>query len=169
MIKHFNAFVFESAQLNKYCSLIHQLMESPNYVTFPGLYQNKAYLIKDEPTYPVVIILSDSTSVYMDDANRELLAKILQSVNIALPKAKVINVQNLDDSLQQPIPLPARAVISFGVDFASIGQNLNPEPYQAQPHEDKVYLKADSLHEIAQDKQKKISLWQALKAMFTDK
>jgi len=144
-------------------------MESPNQVTFPGLYQNKAYLINDERTYPVIIVLSDSSSVYMDDANRELLAKILQSVNIPLSQAKVINVQNLDDSIQQPIPLPSQAVISFGVDFARIGQNVDPEPYSLQKHEQKTYLKADQLHEIAKDKQKKISLWQALKTLFTNK
>ncbi|OJJ22345.1 hypothetical protein BKI52_06585 [marine bacterium AO1-C] len=105
----------------------------------------------------------------MDDADQELLGKILQSVKITLSTAKVINIQNLDAILQQPIHLPSTAVIGFGVDFASVGQNISPELYTLQKEGDKVFLKADRLPEIAQDKQKKILLWQALKEMFSSK
>lgn len=144
-------------------------MENPNYVTFPGLYQNKAYLLKEDHQYPVVIIVSDSSSVYMDDADRELLEKILQSVNISLLKSKVINIQNLDASLPHPITLSSSNIISFGVDFSTIGQNISTEHYVLHEHKDKVFLKADTLQDIAKDKQKKMALWQALKALFANK
>lgn len=144
-------------------------MENPNYVTFPGLYQNKTYLLKEDQQYPVVIIVSDSSSVYMDDADRELLTKILQSVNITLLKAKVINIQNLDASLSHPVALPSPCVISFGVDLSTIGQNISIEHYAVQEHNEKAFLKADTLQDIAKDKQKKIALWQALKTLFADK
>ncbi len=144
-------------------------MESPNYITFPGLYKDRTYLIDDNRTYLVVIVLSDSTSVYMDDADQELLAKILKSVNISLSKAKVVNIQNLDPSISSSLPLPSDKVISFGVSFSDIGQNFSPDLYALHPHEDKVFLKADELNTIAQDKQKKILLWQALKEMFASK
>ncbi|EAY31568.1 hypothetical protein [Microscilla marina] len=141
-------------------------MEYPHAVVFPELYQNNAYFIDEQRTYEVAIVLADNTTVYIDEAQRELLAKILQSVKLSLLKAKVINVENFDPTAPPQLIFLSEKVISFGVDLSSYGHLLNAEKYQVTPLKEHQYIMADTLGEIAEDKQKKIQLWQGLKQMF---
>lgn len=144
-------------------------MEAPEFVIFPDLYKNKTYLIDENRLYLVTILVDDATSVYMDDADRELLEKILQSVNISLAKAKVVNVQNLDTIAIEQFSFPAPKVISFGVDLFQFGYQIDKQNYELTTIDEQMLLTADPLSVIAKDKQKKIQLWQALKQMFADK
>lgn len=141
-------------------------MEQPHISIFPDLYKNKAYLL-NQPDYAVTIVLADSSTVYIDEADQELLSKILQAVNISLLKAKVINVKNFDAAFPPLLDFSSEKVISFGVDLSQFGHNVNPENYQVLAHNDKTFLIADELAAIAKDKQKKIQLWQALKQIFS--
>lgn len=142
-------------------------MEHPHAVVFPELYKKSAYFVDEERVYEITIVLADSTTVYIDDTNRELLAKILQSINLSLLKAKVINVENFDPTAPPQLTFPSSKVISFGVDLSSYGHLLNAEKYQLVSLKNTSYLMADTLSDIAQDKQKKIQLWQGLKQMFS--
>lgn len=144
-------------------------MEAPGFIIFPDLYKNKTYLIDENRPYLVTILVDDATSVYMDDADRELLEKILQSVNISLAKTKVVNIQNLDTVVMTKFSFPAPKIISFGVDLAQFGYQATPRDYELSTINEQTFLTADPLFVIAKNKQKKIQLWQALKQMFTDK
>lgn len=144
----------------------NKIMEHPHAVVFPELYKNNAYFVDEERVYEVSIVLADSTTVYIDDANRELLAKILQSVKLSLFKAKVVNVENFDPTAPPQLVFPSDKIISFGVDLAPYGHLLNTEKYQLSTLNDKTYLMADALSDVAEDKQKKIQLWQGLKQLF---
>ena len=99
--------------------------------------------------YPVCII-----SAELNEEEKKLLAAILNAIK--LDHTKVQYVKTYRD-------ISSQMVLVFGEMPEAQGLPL----YKAVPHDDKTFLIADELSAINQDTQKKRSLWNALKQMFS--
>jgi len=129
----------------------------------------------DSPTYTplgenkrqILLLVEEVEEHYISPSNRELLEKILQSVQLTLDDVNVVNVA------QAPTPdlVASEMVFSTCISFG-----MPPEAWQFcnffkkyevdRDDNGQAYLWADSLTEIAEDVEKKKLLWLSLKSLF---
>lgn len=96
----------------------------------------------------------------------ELLSKILQAVGLSMNSVGLVSSEGLlGRSLEEFNALNAHTVIKFG----RIQHPINSLPintYQVHTEEETEYLFADSLSQIAENKELKSKLWNNLKILF---
>ncbi len=103
----------------------------------------------------------------MPASDGELLQKILQAVGVVGEQSICVDIDKQPYSLhyfkQQYAP---HYVIGFGIKPADVGLQFQLPPYHPIALLGVQFLFADALSVIANDKQKKVILWNCLKAMY---
>ncbi len=115
----------------------------------------------------ILLLVEEVGEQYISQPNRELLEKILQSVQLSLDDVYLVNV------LQAEAPDSVEGGIKF---YTCISFGMPPEAWQFcnffkkyevdRDNNGQAYLWADSLTEIAEDVEKKKLLWLSLKSLF---
>lgn len=132
------------------------------------LLKDDVYVIVENKRYPLLVLVEDTKSPFLEEKNEELLEKILQSVGIKVPETRLLNTAHLlpEDGFDSFQELPSKRVLSFGVDLKTLGLNLSLKKYELKTQDNITFLLADTLPEIATDKEMKKKLWQGLKQLF---
>ncbi len=113
---------------------------------------------------PLLVIVNQP-----DEAEQELMKKILQSVKHSLDSIQLFDISSgaafpSDVFFSQQI---TRKVLSFGVAMSRVDPTLLVFPYQKKIHRDIEFVVTDSLSTINMNaKDEKRMLWAALKEMF---
>lgn len=105
------------------------------------------------------------------------LAKILSAVQLDLSKdSSLIQLQPNEKMQLSQIKktYPSKYLISFGLEPKRLGLHFDIVPYKALQHQEIIYLFADDLIDIYEErqaggKQKSGALWKALQAIFLNK
>ena len=116
----------------------------------------------------VLVLFENPQDETLPKSQEVFLGKILHAVNLNFDDIALINVAGLEDALMEQINhFNAFINISFGVKNPIILFKPHTVPYKIFRESDKVFLLADDLAEIENEKEKKVSLWNSLKSLFT--
>ncbi|MGB3183330.1 MAG: hypothetical protein WBB45_18210 [Cyclobacteriaceae bacterium] len=95
-----------------------------------------------------------------DQEQRDLLKKIMASVNITGKDVAMTDVTSLQDPASLP---PHKLLISFGVENPLLFGGSVPQPYEIVKIEHQSFVLADSLSILCQEVSAKKNLWETLK------
>lgn len=107
------------------------------------------------------IVLAIDTPPNQDQ--RDLLKKIMASVNITGKDVAMTDVTGLTDPASLP---PHRLLISFGVEDPLLFGGEVPVPYEIRKIDHQTFMLADSLSVLYKDINAKKNLWESLKKLF---
>ncbi|MFA0960419.1 hypothetical protein AB9P05_01295 [Roseivirga sp. BDSF3-8] len=107
------------------------------------------------------IVLAIDTPTNQDQ--RDLLKKIMASVNITGRDVAMTDVRGLQDPASLP---PHRLLISFGVEDPLLFHGEVPVPYEIKKVDHQSFVLADSLSTLYSDISAKKNLWEVLKKLF---
>ena len=132
------------------------------------LLKDDVYIIEENKRYPLLVLVDDNNSPYLNEKDEEFLEKILQSVGIKLSEVRLINTaqEGIEENYDNLQELPSSRVISFGVNLNVLNFDITLNKYSLKTQESIVFLLADTLGEISSDQNRKKQLWQALKQLF---
>ena len=132
------------------------------------LLKDDVYIIGENKRYPLLILVEDLNSPYLNEKDEEFLEKIMQSVGVKLSEIRLNNIASdeLKESYDTLQEIPAQRVISFGVSLKKLGLDIDLQKYLIITQENISFLMADTLAEISADQSKKKQLWQGLKQLF---
>ncbi|NJK83500.1 MAG: hypothetical protein HC912_06420 [Saprospiraceae bacterium] len=113
--------------------------------------------------YPLLITIGENAdgTVEMDT-----LRKIIAAVGYNLEQDVILLKNKAVSSIQLHQHYHTCKIISFGVALSTLGINIDIPLYQSVEIGAFQVLRAEDLSLIAQDKNKKMLLWNSLKAMF---
>ncbi len=120
---------------------------------------------KGENRKGILILVENNEGEYLNSEDEIFLSKILQAVGIQLYDIALVNV-NTVESINQLLEIKHTTVIAFTTKYAEINEKISNELYQIQTQEKVQILLAHPLHEISQEKEKKIKLWKQLQVLF---
>jgi DNA polymerase III psi subunit len=105
---------------------------------------------------------------YLPDSELDFLTKVLLACQLSLADVAIVNWQkaphhDAESMLEQ---FKARHIILFDLDAEQFGLPSNLPPYSVYPVQDKRFVAAPALHQIAITKEAKGQLWAALKQLF---
>lgn len=114
-----------------------------------------------------VLLLYKGTSPRLPDEQHAFLGKILQAVKLDFEDVALLNTSLLT-AQQYPLinEIDAKVWLSFGVAHASLPIKENAPTYKIIKAQNASLLLADTLEEIEADRNKKVLLWNNLKALF---
>ena len=123
------------------------------------LLKDDVYIIGENQRYPLLILVEDQNSPYLNEKDEEFLEKILQSVGVKLSEVRLNNIlsEELKETYDNLQEIPSQRVISFGVSMHKLGLDINLEKYLLITQEGISFLLADTLEEISGDQSKKNS------------
>lgn len=113
----------------------------------------------------VAIIVNYNGKGFIDPQEEEFLLKILSAVKLTADDVAIINVNHLNSGSHIK-NFNYVKLITFGCHNDDLPNAAEP-PYSLKQSEGRFYLKADSLEEIQQTKDKKVKLWESLQKMFS--
>ncbi len=141
--------------------------------TAAHLFNESLYDSKDLPANVNItpcnnIIFFTNNQAQLPDSEKVFLQNILKAVGLDLAEVVLINV--LHDSVtwfaQVKQVYQAKNMIGFGITRQQIGLSVDLKGYQVTTVAGTQLLVGHDLSRIAEDKQKKMQLWNALKVMF---
>ena len=132
------------------------------------LLKDDVYIIGENQRYPLLILVEDQNSPYLNEKDEAFLEKVLQSVGVKLSEIRLNNIasEELKESYDTLQEIPSQRVISFGVSLHKLGLAIDLEKYLLITQESISFLLADTLEEISGNQSKKKQLWQGLKQLF---
>jgi hypothetical protein len=134
---------------------------------FQNLLQNDIIPAHHFQRYPLLILFKDEKNTYLNEDEENFLEKILSAIQLDLDTIKLLNVAQNDVDFANLADIPAKKVISFGVNWKDVSINLQANHYQiAQPAQSYQFLQANSLHNLINNPIEKKQLWDNLKKMF---
>lgn len=156
---------------------------------FLSLFLNESVYIVDEPeplesTEPelpeiqykgqnkqkILIMVYDEKEEFLSEKDEAFLLKVLQAVQLTINDIALVNCQNLEDPANNFTALnniSYKTLISFGEIPEALPFSKYLVKYQLNTDEqNRVYLQADALKDIARDRTKKQLLWKNLQEIF---
>lgn len=113
--------------------------------------------------YSLVIALNQNAKGIIE---MDTLQKIIAAIGYDLDKDVILLDNQLVSSMELHQQYQVKAVISFGVPLSNLGINVEAKLYEPIKIREISILKVEDLSLIAQDKNKKLLLWNSLKLMF---
>jgi DNA polymerase III psi subunit len=128
---------------------------------------NILFLGKNEKN--ILILVNEEKIPFLEDGDLNFLIGILGACKLSMADVALVNFhqhkklssQALNESFS-----PSKNIL-FGVTPAAIELPLHFPHYQVQQYNNRSYLGAPSLKELAADKQLKMQLWESLKKLFS--
>ena len=118
----------------------------------------------------VMVIVSDRNAEYLSEDEENFLIKVLQAVQLSADDIALVNMHNLQNQAHQLAALnniSFKTLIVFGEIPEEIPFTKHLINYQwNKDDENRVYLQADALKQIANDRTKKQLLWKNLQEIF---
>jgi hypothetical protein len=117
----------------------------------------------------ILILVSDSETLYLPDEQLNFLMGILTACKLTMQDVAILNIEKNKDVSYTNLAgtLKAEKVILFGVETSTISLPLQFPFYQIQAYNNQVYLCAPSLTVLQNDKAEKTKLWLCLKQLFS--
>ncbi|HSK11900.1 MAG TPA: hypothetical protein VK907_01740 [Phnomibacter sp.] len=119
----------------------------------------------------VLVVVNDPTALHLNDANFELLGKIISAVKLSMDDIALVNAatHSLEyNALNEK--LPARIALYFGIEPVDIGAPLKFPKFQVQQWNHSTFVCAPALQEMIRDTEEarshKKELWAAMKKVF---
>ncbi len=138
---------------------VKEVAESaPEYIAPPIKY-------KGENRKGILILVENNEGEYLSSEDEIFLSKILHAVGIQLDDIALVNVNTIE-GISQFLEIKHTTVIAFTTKYAEINEAISNELYQIKTQEKVQILLAHPLHEISQEKEKKIKLWKQLQDLF---
>ena len=120
---------------------------------------------KGENKKGILILIENNEGEYLTSADEIFLSKILQAVGIQLGDIALVNLK-AEHNLEQILKIEHATAIAFTTKYAQLNSEIPNELYQIHTHANAKILLADPLHEISQEKEKKMKLWEQLQILF---
>jgi len=120
----------------------------------------------------VLVVVEDPTALHLNDADYQLLAKILGAVKLSMADIALVNraVQKLEYNILNA-QLPAAVALYFGLQPYEIGAPLKFPAFQVQAWNHTTFLYAPPLGQLNQNTPEAVALkkqlWDALKKIFS--
>lgn len=116
----------------------------------------------------VLVLVSEADHTFAEPGDLTFLQDILKAIKLSINEVALVNVKRCTpDQLHYLSGSPFEQVILFGA--VQVEDALFPEHqsnYIIHKREQKAYLRAEGLEAIRLDRNKKMSLWNALKELF---
>jgi len=141
-----------------------EVIRNPNFLkTFlkEGIYKVSPPTVR----YPLVVLFENAPALVLPESQEDFLEKILQAVNLRLDEAKLINrlSPNPEDNWEDWQEIPSQYLIAFGTKIPVFKVDI--PLYEVKYYKTLSFFVADSLADIAEDKDKKKQLWKVLQEM----
>ena len=120
---------------------------------------------KGENKKGILILVENKEAEYLNSEDEIFLSKILQAVGIQLDDIALVNLK-AEHKLEQILKIEHTTAIAFTAKYAQLNSEIAKDLYQIHTHENVKILLADPLHEISQEKEKKMKLWKQLQVLF---
>lgn len=139
----------------------------------PELPEEKEITIpfKGQNKQEIMVIVNDEKAEYLSENEEAFLMKILQAVQLTQEDIALVNAWHFQSEAHQSEVLnniPYKTLIVFGDMSEAVFFRKYLAKYQwNKDDENRVYLQADALKEIANDRTKKQLLWKNLQEIFT--
>lgn len=120
----------------------------------------------------VLVVVEDPTALHLNDADYQLLAKILGAVKLSMADIALVNraVHQLE-YYSLNAQLPAAVALYFGLEPYQIGAPLKFPAFQVQAWNHTTFLHAPALAQLNQSTPEAVALkkqlWDALKKIFS--
>lgn len=113
----------------------------------------------------ILILIENSEGEYLNSDDELFLTKILQAVSIQFEDIALVNITAVEN-FDQILAINHQTAIAFTSKYARLNTEITTELYQIQTQETTQILLAHPLHEISQEKEKKMKLWKQLQVLF---
>lgn len=124
-------------------------------------------LVEGQNLKSVSVVVASSGSPYLPGSERTFLTSVLSACKLTMADIALFHFDLLKEEKDLlPIQEGNQKVLLFGVDPLSIGLPMNFPFFQLQQFDNRIYLYAPSLKELAHDKTLKTKLWTCLKSLF---
>ncbi len=134
---------------------------------FQNLLQQDVIPARHFQRYPLLVLFKNEKDTYLDEEEENFLEKILSAVQLDFNTIKLLNVAKNDVDYTDLRDIPAKKIISFGVNWQDVHINVQTKQYEiAQPIQNYQFLQANSLHNLMNNPIEKKQLWTELKTMF---
>jgi hypothetical protein len=139
----------------------------------PELPEEKEIAIqfKGKNKQEIVVMVNDEKAEYLSENEEAFLMKILQAVQLTQDDIALVNAYHFQSEVHQPEALnniPYKTLITFGdLPEAVFFRKYLTKYLWNKDDKNRVYLQADALKEIANDRTKKQLLWKNLQEIFT--
>ncbi len=117
----------------------------------------------------ICILVSDAEAEFLSEKDETFLLKILQAVNLSFNDVALINGHNLSETTiaDALVQVSYKILICFG----DAPEDINLKKYLTKyeylsDEQDRIYLQADALLDIAADRSRKQQLWKCLQEIF---
>lgn len=130
------------------------------------LLKEEALLFQERKRYPLLLVFSHPGEGYLGEEDEAFLEKVLTAVDLKLTEVKMINTFKKNYLFENWDEIPSEKIIFFGAEPEDFFPGLQLENYQLKSSGGVRLLKAEALSTIQADKDKKTSLWNALKRLF---
>ncbi|HTC00587.1 MAG TPA: hypothetical protein VK705_07880 [Ferruginibacter sp.] len=117
----------------------------------------------------ILILVSDSETLYLPDEQLNFLMGILTACKLTMQDVAILNIEKNKDISYTNLTatLKSEKIILFGVETSRISLPLQFPTYQMQAYNNQVYLSAPLLTVLQNDKAEKTKLWLCLKQLFS--
>jgi len=125
---------------------------------------------KGQNKQEVLVIVYDEMTEYLSEKDEALLIKILQAVRLTQDDIALVNIHSLQNQVHNFTALnniSYKTLITFGETPEAFSFRKYLVKYQWNTDDqNRVYLQADALKDIAHDRTKKQLLWKNLQEIF---
>ena len=117
----------------------------------------------------ILILVSDSETLYLPDEQLNFLMGILTACKLTMQDVAILNIEKNKDISYTNLTatLKSEKIILFGVETSRISLPLQFPIYQMQAYNNQVYLSVPLLTVLQNDKAEKTKLWLCLKQLFS--
>lgn len=151
-----------------YLILVNYMLKALKDINiFQNLLQNDVIPARHFQRYPLLVLFKDEKNTYLNDEEENFLEKILSAIQLDFNTIKLLNIAQNDVDYTNIADIPAKKVISFGVNWQEVSLNVQANAYQiAKPAPSYQLLRANSLQILINNPAEKKQLWANLKEMF---
>ncbi|GAC1703896.1 MAG: hypothetical protein NVS9B7_02160 [Flavisolibacter sp.] len=115
----------------------------------------------------ILIIVSVDQFPFISDEDLAFLTSVLSACAMSLSDIALVNVKNMKNDLPSVLQnMDPSAIVSLGIEPLVMGLPFHFPTFQLQKFNNRTYLYAPSLAEIADSKPLKGKLWISLKQLF---
>ncbi len=113
----------------------------------------------------ILVLIENRDGEYLNSEDEIFLSKILQAVGIDLDDIALVNLEAVEN-FEQIQEITHTTAIAFTPKYAQLNTQVSENLYEIQTQEAIKILMAHPLHEISQEKEKKMKLWKQLQILF---
>ncbi len=113
----------------------------------------------------ILVLIENKEEEYLNSEDELFLSKILQAVGIQLDDIALVNLKAVEN-FEQILEISHTTAIAFTPKYAQLNSGISENLYEIQMQAAVKMLLAHPLHEISQEKEKKMKLWKQLQVLF---